>query len=284
VLIGPRFKPFYASDRGADLGVHTWPADAWRNGGGTVWGWISYDPQLNLIYYGTSNPGPWNHEQRPGDNKWTAGVFARDVDTGEAVWFYQMSPHDLWDYDGVNEQILADIPIGGRTRKVMMRADRDGYVYVIDRTSGEVISADPFVPVTSTKGIDLKSGRPIENEELKTVARQGHTQRMSRVAGRKGLAADGLLAAHGPLLHPFQQSLHGLRRRRGELHSRHAVCRRECPHVRRPGRKPRRVHRVGSRRAKEGVVHQRELPGWSGVAVTASDVAFYGTMDGGSRR
>src|SRR6185503_11693457 len=87
VLIGPRFKPFYASDRGTDLGIHTWPADAWRIGGGTVWGWISYDPQLNLVYYGTSNPGPWNHEQRPGDNKWTAGVFARDVDTGEAAWF-----------------------------------------------------------------------------------------------------------------------------------------------------------------------------------------------------
>jgi PQQ-dependent dehydrogenase (methanol/ethanol family) len=167
VLIGPRFKPFYSSDRGTDLGIHTWPPDAWRTGGGAPWGWISYDPQLNLVYYGTSNPGPWNSAQRPGDNKWTAGVFARDADTGEAVWFYQMSPHDLWDYDGVNEQVLADVPINGATRKVMMRADRDGYLYVIDRTTGEVLSADPFVAITSRKGIDLKTGRPIENEELK---------------------------------------------------------------------------------------------------------------------
>src|SRR5215210_3425946 len=94
-LIGPDFKPFYAQDRGKDLGVHTWPGDSWQRGGGTVWGWISYDPETNLIFYGTANPGPWNAEQRIGDNKWTAGIFARDLDTGQARWFYQMSPHDL---------------------------------------------------------------------------------------------------------------------------------------------------------------------------------------------
>src|SRR5690349_19556818 len=102
VLIGPQFKPYYASDRGTDLGVKTWPPEAWKTGGGTVWGWISYDPELNTIYYGTGNPGPWNAEQRPGDNKWTAGIFARDPDTGQARWFYQLSPHDLFDYDGIN--------------------------------------------------------------------------------------------------------------------------------------------------------------------------------------
>ncbi|HYP79864.1 MAG TPA: PQQ-binding-like beta-propeller repeat protein, partial [Steroidobacteraceae bacterium] len=84
VLIGARFRPFYAGDRGQDLGVHSWPGDAWQRGGGTVWGWISYDPELNLVYYGTANPGPWNADQRPGDNKWTAGIFARDADSGEA--------------------------------------------------------------------------------------------------------------------------------------------------------------------------------------------------------
>jgi PQQ-dependent dehydrogenase (methanol/ethanol family) len=88
VLIGTDFKPFYPSDRGKDLGVTSWPPGAWKIGGGTVWGWISYDPQLDLIYYGTANPGPWNAEQRPGDNKWTAGMFARDPDTGQARWFY----------------------------------------------------------------------------------------------------------------------------------------------------------------------------------------------------
>jgi PQQ-dependent dehydrogenase (methanol/ethanol family) len=95
VLIGARFRPFYESDRGKDLGATTWPRDHWKIGGGSVWGWISYDPELDLIYHGTGNPGPWNPELRPGDNKWTAGIFARDPDTGEAVWAYQWSPHDL---------------------------------------------------------------------------------------------------------------------------------------------------------------------------------------------
>ena len=144
VLIGPRFKPFYPQDRGTDLGVSTWPGDAWKIGGGSVWGWISYDPELDLVYYGTANPGPWNPDLRPGDNKWTAGIFARDPDTGEAVWAYQWSPHDLYDYDGVNEQLLLDLPINGRTRKVLVRPERNGYIYVLDRATGEVLSADPY--------------------------------------------------------------------------------------------------------------------------------------------
>ena len=158
VLIGPRFKPFYAQDRGQDLGVKSWPPDAWQIGGGTVWGWISYDPETNLIFYGTANPGPWNAEERPGDNKWTSGIFARDADTGEAVWFYQWSPHDLYDYDGVNENILLELPIKGQTLKVLIHPDRNGYVYVLDRTTGEVLSANPFAPITTTSGVDLKTG------------------------------------------------------------------------------------------------------------------------------
>ena len=92
VLIGSRFKPFFNSDKGQDLGVKTWPPDAWKIGGGTVWGWISYDPETNLIFYGTANPGPWNPDERPGDNKWTAGIFARDADTGEAGLVLPVQP------------------------------------------------------------------------------------------------------------------------------------------------------------------------------------------------
>src|SRR5215213_2520206 len=157
VLIGPDFKPFYSQDQGKDLGVDTWPPDAWKIGGGTVWGWISYDPELNLIYYGTGNPGPWNPEQRPGDNKWTCGIFARNPDTGEAVWFYQWSPHDLFDHDGVNENVLLTLPLGlnGAPRKVIVHPERNGYVYVLDREKGKVISATPFVRITASKGVDL---------------------------------------------------------------------------------------------------------------------------------
>jgi PQQ-dependent dehydrogenase (methanol/ethanol family) len=159
VLIGPGFKPFYASDRGKDLGTKTWPGEAWKIGGGNVWGWISYDPQADLIYYGTANPGPWNPEQRPGANKWTAGIFARSPGDGQARWFYQYSPHDLHDYDGVNENILLDIPFKGRQRKVLVHPDRNGYVYVMDRLNGQVLAADPFVHITTTEGVDLSTGQ-----------------------------------------------------------------------------------------------------------------------------
>jgi lanthanide-dependent methanol dehydrogenase len=167
VLIGPHFKPFYPQDQGKDLGVSTWPPDAWQTGGGTVWGWISYDPELNLIYHGTANPGPWNADQRPGDNKWTCGIFARNPDNGEARWFYQWSPHDLHDYDGINESLLLDMPVNGQMRKVLVRPERNGYLYVLDRTTGEVLSATPYVHITSTKGVDLQSGRLIYAEDKK---------------------------------------------------------------------------------------------------------------------
>jgi len=120
VLIGPDFKPFYKQDQGKNLGVSSWPPEAWKIGGGTVWGWISYDPELDLIYHGTANPGPWNSDQRPGDNKWTAGVFARNAETGQARWFYQWSPHDLFDYDGINENVLVDLEIDGKMRKLLL--------------------------------------------------------------------------------------------------------------------------------------------------------------------
>jgi lanthanide-dependent methanol dehydrogenase len=168
VKIGPRFHAFYAKDRGRDLGLTSWPPDGWRHGAGTVWGWISYDPALNLIYYGTSNPGPWNQDQRPGDNKWTSTIFARDPDTGDAVWAYQVTPHDLWDYDAVNESILADLPFGGTMRKVLVHFDRNAFGYTIDRATGEVLVAQPFSNLNWSTGVDLKSGSPNVVESKKT--------------------------------------------------------------------------------------------------------------------
>src|SRR5689334_17406743 len=158
VLIGPNFKPFYADHRGSDLGMHSWQGEQWKIGGGAVWGWISYDPALDLVYYGTSNPGPWNPDMRPGDNKWTCTIFARRPETGEAIWAYQIFPHDDHDYDGVNENVLLDLPIKGQTRKVLAHPDRDGRVYIMDRATGEVISAEPFVFQNVTESIDLKTG------------------------------------------------------------------------------------------------------------------------------
>jgi lanthanide-dependent methanol dehydrogenase len=175
VLIDEEFKPFYAQYKGKDLGVQEWPPDHWKIGGGTVWGWISYDPDLDLIYYGTSNPSPWNHEVRPGDNHWTNGIFARDPDTGQAKWFYAFSPHDLWDHSAVNENIVLDIPWQGRMRRVVVRPERNGYVYVIDRENGEVLAADPYVHITASRGIDLKTGRLDYPDEM--IPRQGKVVR-----------------------------------------------------------------------------------------------------------
>ena len=149
VLIGPDFKPPYPQDQGKDLGVSTWPPGQWKMGGGGVWGWLSYDPETNLIFYGTANPGPWNPAQRPGDNKWTSSVFARDADTGAAKWAVQYNPHDLHDYDGVNENVLLDLDMNGQKRKVMIHPDRNGFMYMMERQTGRIISAPQFAYTTS---------------------------------------------------------------------------------------------------------------------------------------
>ena len=188
VLIGPDFKPFYPQYKGQDRGVGTWPPEQWRIGGGTVWGWVTYDPDQNLIFYGTGNPGPWNPEVRPGDNLWTSGIFARDADTGQARWFYQTSPHDLWDYDGINEQILLDMPVNGQPRRVMVRPERDGYIYILDRTTGEVLSADPFVDVDVEQGRrpQDRAVRSWSTRRRRSWARRSATSAPPRRARRTG--------------------------------------------------------------------------------------------------
>jgi lanthanide-dependent methanol dehydrogenase len=165
VLIGTDFKPFYKGQQGNDLGVSSWPPDKWRIGGGTMWGWIQYDPEANLIYYGTGNPSPWNSNQRPGDNFWTTTQFARNPDTGMAKWAYQYTPHDEFDYDEINESVSLTLKLDGQNRKLLIHIGRNGYIYQIDRLTGEVLSADPYDTINATKGIDLKTGRPIKNDE-----------------------------------------------------------------------------------------------------------------------
>jgi PQQ-dependent dehydrogenase (methanol/ethanol family) len=164
VRIGPDFKPFYEKDQGKDLGAKTWPADKWKQGGGTIWGWVSYDPQLNLIYYGTGNPGVWDPDLRPGDNKWSITIFARDADTGFARWAYQIEPHDGYDYDEIMENILVDMNWNGRMRKLLLHPARNGFMFVLDRETGEVLSAQKFVSSTNwATGYDLKTGLPIKD-------------------------------------------------------------------------------------------------------------------------
>jgi lanthanide-dependent methanol dehydrogenase len=146
---------------GKDSGINTWEGEQWKIGGGTTWGWYSYDPALNLMYYGTGNPSTWNPKQRPGDNRWSMTIFARDVDTGVARWVYQMTPHDEWDYDGVNEMILSDQQIGGADRKLLTHFDRNGLGYTLDRGTGELLVAEKFDPkVNWTSGVDMNKSSP----------------------------------------------------------------------------------------------------------------------------
>ena len=280
VLIGPEFQPFYASERGTDLGVTSWPPDAWKIGGGTAWGWISYDAELDLIYYGTANPGPWNAEQRPGDNKWTAGMFARDPDTGQARWFYQFSPHDLFDYDAINENLLIDLQIDGETRKVIVRPERNGFVYVLDRATGEVLSADAYGAVNAITEINLDTGRPTYNAEK--LPTNGRTTRdvCPSAAGQKDwnpsayspntglvyiphlnlcmdwLPADVNYIAGTPYLGAEAKMYAGPGGNRGALTAWDPVSRTPAWEI------------------------KEDLPLWSGALATAGDLVFYGTMDG----
>jgi len=167
-------NPNYPSHRGKDLGVTTWQGDEWQRGGGTTWGWYSYDPQLNLFYYGSGNPGTWNPDQRPGDNKWSMSIWARNPDNGEVKWVYQMTPHDEWDYDGVNEMVLADLTIAGKPVKALVHFDRNGFGYVVDRTNGKVLIAQPYAhaaPNWASK-IDLTTGVPVRNPQFGTTSKK----------------------------------------------------------------------------------------------------------------
>jgi PQQ-dependent dehydrogenase (methanol/ethanol family) len=280
VLIGPGFRPFYAADRGKDLGMKTWPGETWKIGGGNVWGWISYDPQADLIYYGTANPGPWNPEQRPGANKWTSGIFARSPRDGQARWFYQYSPHDLHDYDGVNENILLDIPFKGRQRKVLVHPDRNGYVYVMDRMNGQVLSAEPFVHITTTEGVDLSTGALKYNPQKQP--RTGQTIREICPVSPGG--KDWQPSAWSPrtqLLYIPHQNLC----QDTETYDVSYIA--GTPYV---GVDNKMYAGPGGNRGlftawdvangrKRWQIPER-FPVWSGALATAGDLVFYGTMDG----
>jgi alcohol dehydrogenase (cytochrome c) len=144
-------------------GGDTWKGDAHKTGGAPTWLTGSYDPELNLVYWGVGNGGPWNAATRGGDSLYIGSVLALKPSTGEIVWHYQFSPGDPYDYDGTNELVLADLPIGGKTTKVLMQANRNGFFYVIDRTSGKLISGTQFArKVNWASGIDKATGRPID--------------------------------------------------------------------------------------------------------------------------
>jgi lanthanide-dependent methanol dehydrogenase len=174
ILVDPEKTTDLGKPVGKDSSLKTWEGDQWKIGGGCTWGWMAYDPQLNLVYYGSGNPSTWNPSQRPGDNRWSMTIFARNPDNGMAKWVYQMTPHDQWDYDGVNEMILTDQSINGRERKLLTHFDRNGLGYTLDRETGELLVAQKFDPrVNWTSGVDMNKnsanyGRPTVLPEYST--------------------------------------------------------------------------------------------------------------------
>jgi len=156
-------------------GNETWPQDtnAWEVGGGSAWITGSFDPDLDLTYWGIGNPAPWASQSRPGDNLYTSSVLALRPKTGEIVWHYQFTPNDAYDYDSCWELILADIPVKGVTRKVAMQLNRNGFAYVLDRTNGALIAANPYERVNWASHIDPETGRPVETDVAKKLRAGG---------------------------------------------------------------------------------------------------------------
>jgi alcohol dehydrogenase (cytochrome c) len=274
------FKPYY--DTGSELALTTWPRDGWKTGGAPVWGWMSYDPALDLLYYGTGNPAPYNAEQRPGDNKWTSSVLARRPADGSLVWAYQFTPHDNWDYDAASEMILADLTIGGRPRKVLVNFNKNGFQYTIDRATGEVLVAEPFVYLNWARSVDLRTGRPVVDSAKLTGASKGNRKNICpSLEGGKSPASP---AAYSPRTGLFYTSTNNIC-----MDFAATVAARIAgtpfvgagtPYQAGPG------GFLGAFIAWDAasghkVWEAREpYPLWSGALVTAGDVAFYGTLDG----
>jgi lanthanide-dependent methanol dehydrogenase len=278
-LIGPDFTPFYEQDRGVDLGIHTWPPGAWQLGGGAVWGWISYDSELDLVYYGTSNPGPWNADVRPGDNKWTAGIFARNPDTGSARWFFQWSPHDVFDYDGVNENLLLDVQVGGQTRKALLHPNRNGYVYLLDRATGELLSAKPFGHITTSTGVDLVTGRVRQVEAKMPTLGKVVRDICPAASGAKDWQPSSFSPRTGLVYIPHQNLCMDWEVVEANFISGTPYLGVNDTMYAGPG--DHRGELTAWEPAAGAVVWtiKERFPVWSGTLATAGDVVFYGTMD-----
>jgi methanol dehydrogenase (cytochrome c) subunit 1 len=151
------------------LGLKTWEGDAWKIGGGTNWGWYAFDPDLDMLYYGSGNPAPWNETMRPGDNKWTMTIWGRDINTGEAKFGYQKTPHDEWDYAGVNYMGLSEQLVDGKMTKLLTHPDRNGLVYTLNRENGDLVNAFKIDDTVNwVKKVDLKTGLPVRDPEFST--------------------------------------------------------------------------------------------------------------------
>jgi len=285
-LIDPENTTYLGKPVGKESSIASWKGDQWKIGGGATWGWYSYDPDLNLIYYGSGNPSTWNPAQRPGDNRWSMTIWARDADTGVAKWVYQLTPHDEWDYDSINESIL----VGQEARKVLVHFDRNGFGYTIDRITGEPLVAEKFDPAVNwaTK-VDLDKnsktyGRPIVVKEFSTEHNGEDVNTQGVFPAALGVK-DQQPAAYSPLTNlfyipanhvamdyePFRVSYTAGQPYVGATLSMY------------PPKGDTNLGNFTAWDAKAGkIIWQKKEPFsvWSGALATAGNVVFYGTLEG----
>lgn len=291
ILFDPEKTTELGKPVGKDSSLKTWEGDQWKIGGGATWGWYSYDPEADLFYYGTGNPSTWNPAQRPGDNKWSMTIMARDPDDGMAKWVYQMTPHDEWDYDGVNEMILADLEIDGEMRKTLVHFDRSGLAYTMDRITGELLVAEKFDPVVNwTTGVDMDPnsetyGRPAVVSEYST-AQNGEDVNTTGICPAALGTKDQQPAAFSPKTklfyvptnhvcmdyEPFRVSYTAGQPYVGATLSMYPA----------PGSHGGMGNFIAWDATKGEIVWSlpEEFSVWSGALATAGDVVFYGTLEG----
>jgi PQQ-dependent dehydrogenase (methanol/ethanol family) len=289
-LIDPAKTTALGKPVGPNSSISTWQGDQWKIGGGATWGWYSYDPQLNLVYYGSGNPSTWNPVQRPGDNRWSMTIFARDLDTGQAKWVYQMTPHDEWDFDGINEMILTDQTIGGTPRKLLTHFDRNGFGYTLDRATGDLLVAEKYDPVVNwaTKvDMDKSSktyGRPLVVDAYSTQHNGEDTNSKGICPAALG-TKDEQPAAYSPDTQLFyvptnhvcmDYEPYKVSYTAGQAYVGAAVA--MFP--------PKGETNMGNFIAWDGKTgkivwsNKEQFSAWGGALATAGDVVFYGTLEG----
>lgn len=285
VGIGPDFKPPYATEQGRDLGSTTWPPGTWQQGGGGLAGGIVYDPVLGLVLHGTGHPAPWNPDQRPGDNKWTSGLFARDAATGAARWFDPVMPHDLYAFGAQGSLILADMPWRGSARKLLIHPDASGWVYVLDRLTGEMLSAAAFVPGNATTGIDLATGA-LRRNAAKSVSPNSITRDIcpgwpgATGAGAPGAAAAAFSPETGLLYIPVSRLCMDFEPRDANFISGTPFIGANLRMRAAPGLTRGAVVAWNVADGKVAWTVDEAFPVTSGVLATGGGVVFYGTLDG----
>ena len=285
MLVDPEKTTSMLKPVGKDSSLKTWQGDQWKIGGGTTWGWYSYDPDLNMFYYGNGNPSTWNPVQRPGDNKWSMSLWGRDLDTGMAKWVYQMTPHDEWDYDGVNEMILAEQKVKGKMHKTAVHFDRNGFGYTMDRVTGELLVAEKYDPVVNwSNGVNLKTGLHDRVAKYST-ARNGEDGNTTGICPAAFGSKDQQPAAFSPRTglyyvptnhvcmdyepfeveyvagQPYVGATLSMYPPEGQTHLGNFIA-------------------WDSREGKIVWSNPERFSVWSGALATASDVVFYGTLEG----